>query len=448
MNLEKIKDIYFLGIGGIGMSALARYFHLIGKKVTGYDRAASIVTKALEEEGIEIFYNLDTTHISSQDMMVYTPAISRENIEYQMAEKAGIPILKRSEVLGIISREYRCLAVAGTHGKTTTSAMLSHLLRSSGLEATAFLGGISNNLQSNFAFGTSDLVVAEADEYDRSFLRLHPYFSIITSMDPDHLDIYGSHEEMKKSFKDFASQSQKLLVHEAFGDFDWDKDVQTYGLGKGDFRAENLKFEGLNWQFDFIARDQNITTLSLSMPGVHNVSNMVAALAIAWQLGAKAEELKQAVGSFSGIYRRFEVHHHDETMTYIDDYAHHPTELDAAISTAQKLFPSRQKVVLFQPHLFTRTRDFSRGFAKALSMADVVLLLEIYPAREKPISGVNSEMLLRQISCSNKQLIAKSKIVETLESIVEKPAVVLSLGAGDIDREIGKIAEWIKQKNK
>ena len=436
-----------MGIGGIGMSALARYFHLTGKRVAGYDSVSSVVSRALEKEGIEVFDHLDAAHISGIDMMIYTPAISRENIEYVAAVRANIPILKRSQALGIISREYRSLAVAGTHGKTTTSAMLTHVLRTSNLDCTAFLGGISSNINSNFVLGQSDLLVVEADEYDRSFLSLNPYFAIITSMDPDHLDIYGGSEEMVKSFRAFAEQSSRLLVHQSLKAENWGKEVATYSIDKGNFRAENLSWKGLDWQFDFFVENQLITPIQMSMPGMHNVANMLAALATAWQLGAKAESLQRAAATFSGIYRRFELHHQDEKLAFIDDYAHHPVELEAAILTAKSLFPDRQIVVVFQPHLFSRTRDFCEGFAKSLSQADVVLLLDIYPAREAPLAGISSKIIYELLDAQHQEIIQKAEIIPRLDEWVQKPSVVLSLGAGDIDREVGKIADWAKKKS-
>lgn len=426
------------------MSALARYFHLMGKQVQGYDRVASVVSRGLEAEGIKVFYNLDPNHIAHQDMVVYTPAISRDNAEYQAALQAGIPLLKRSEVLGIISRDYQTLAVAGTHGKTTTSAMLTHVLQVCGMDCTAFLGGISKNIQSNFRHGQSQWLVAEADEYDRSFLSLNPWFAIITSMDPDHLDIYGNQEAMKQSFLAFARQSQHLLVHEQLKHIDWGKAVKTYGIDSGDFCARRLEVQGINWQFDFVAEGHIQARISLPMPGQHNVANMLAALSMAWMMGAKAAELQKAAATFAGIYRRFEFQYHDEQLSFIDDYAHHPAELEAAISTARKLFPQRQLVVIFQPHLFSRTRDFAAGFARALSMADVVLLLDIYPARELPMEGVSSQLILDQLRAAVKQLASKEELIPLLDAYIKPPAAILSLGAGDIDREVPRIASWVQ----
>ncbi|MFK7922551.1 MAG: UDP-N-acetylmuramate--L-alanine ligase, partial [Bacteroidia bacterium] len=355
MDLKQVNTIYFLGIGGIGMSALAHYFHREGKKVLGYDRSQSIVTKGLEDEGMTLFYILDPTHIQGADMMIYTPAISQDNVEYQAALEAGIPILKRSQILGLISENYRTLAVAGTHGKTTSSSMLAHLLRHSGVDCTAFLGGISRNLEGNFAYGKSDWLVVEADEFDRSFLTLKPESAIITSMDPDHLDIYGTAEEMADNYRAFGQLSDRLLVHHSLEDRGWTQAVQTFGLDEGDFQAQNLHFGDLETVFDFVSAERRIEAIRLPFPGQHNVLNMVAAMALAMEAGVKPEALKDAVSSFAGIYRRFEQHYHSDQLTYIDDYAHHPTEIAAAIDTARRLFSDRQLVVVFQPHLFSRT---------------------------------------------------------------------------------------------
>lgn len=445
---KHINDIYFLGIGGIGMSALARYFNLKGVRVSGYDRTESIVTRGLEKAGMEIFYVMDKAHVQAKDLMVYTPAIAKSSEEYQAAEAEGVPIYKRSQVLGMISEAYRCLAVAGTHGKTTTSSMLTHLLRETGQEPTAFLGGISNNLNGNFVFGESDFLVVEADEFDRSFLTLHPEKAIITSLDADHLDIYGQVENMHASFRAFADQTKELLVHESIGSFDWGKAVKSYGIARGDFQAKNLKAEGLGMRFDFHSAYGSLQHLKTNFPGEHNVLNMIAAMGMALEVGVELEDLGEAVASFSGIYRRFDIHHHSENITYIDDYAHHPTELNAAISTARALFPERQLLVVFQPHLFTRTRDFMDDFAAALSKADQVLLMEIYPARETAIAGINSEALLKKMSVKESQLVARGDLSDKIEQCKKAPMVVMTLGAGDIDKEIDKVKETIEELDK
>jgi UDP-N-acetylmuramate--alanine ligase len=444
MDLKHINKVYFLGIGGIGMSALAHYFHQEGKVVSGYDRVSSVVTERLENEGMKVFYVLDKSHVEGQDVMIYTPAISRDCVEYVAAEAAGIPILKRSQALGVISQTYRTLAVAGTHGKTTTSSMLAHLLRACGLDCTAFLGGLSRNLKGNFAYGQSELLVVEADEFDRSFLTLKPESAIVTSMDPDHLDIYGDATEMERNYLAFGALAKELLVHHSLKDRGWTVPVSTFGIEEGDIQAHNLRFSKLRTQFDFAGEGQVIRDLSLSMPGHHNVMNMLAAIGLSLRVGADPERLKAAVAEFSGIYRRFEVWHHTDSLTYVDDYAHHPTEIAAAIDTARRLFPNRKLIVVFQPHLFSRTRDFAAGFVAELSKADALLLMEIYPAREEPIPGVNSKMLFDQITLTQKFLVSPQNMLTHLEKVLSEPAVLLTLGAGDIDREVDKITDWIK----
>ncbi|MEM6802061.1 MAG: UDP-N-acetylmuramate--L-alanine ligase [Bacteroidota bacterium] len=442
---KHINDIYFLGIGGIGMSALARYFHLKGVRVSGYDRNKSVVTEGLEKAGMEIFYVMDKAHVQDKDLMVYTPAIAKSSEEYQAAVEQGIPIYKRSQILGMISEDYRCLAVAGTHGKTTTSSMLTHLLLETGKEPTAFLGGIANNLNGNFRFGSSDLLVVEADEFDRSFLTLQPSIAIITSLDADHLDIYGEVETMRAGFRAFADQTKELLVHDSIRDFDWGKEVKSYGIASGDFQASHLRAEGLCMRFDFRSPYGDLKDVKTNFPGEHNVLNMTAAMAMSLEVGVEVEELREAVSTFSGIYRRFQVHHHSDMLTYIDDYAHHPTEIKAAISTGRALFPDRQLLLIFQPHLFTRTRDFMDEFAAALSEADQVLLMEIYPARESAIPGISSSALLDKMSLQKSELVERADVSDRILACIQAPTLVMSLGAGDIDKEVKKIKEKIEK---
>ncbi|MEO0897653.1 MAG: UDP-N-acetylmuramate--L-alanine ligase [Bacteroidota bacterium] len=445
MNVFDADKIYFLGIGGIGMSALARYFHLKGKVVEGYDRASSVVTRALEELGIKVFYELDAKRIEEQEVVVYTPAIKPDNAEHAAALEANIPMFKRSQVLGQISQNYKTIAVAGTHGKTTTSTMMTHVLRSAGLDVTAFLGGISLNLNSNFVYGESEWLVVEADEYDRSFLTLKPEWAIVTSLDPDHLDIYGTAEEMKDTYRTFSHQANHVLAHAATADFDWKREVESYGP-VGTYKAGNLRPDRLHTLFDFASREGEINNISLPMPGYHNVSNMTAALSIGVKLGLNLQQLKKGVESFQGIYRRFEVQYHADQITFVDDYAHHPSEIEAVISTARHLFPERKLIVVFQPHLFTRTRDFQQGFAQELSKADACLLLDIYPAREKPIAGVTSQALLNDMTLVNKQLVQKNELPMAIGEQINRSSILLTLGAGDIDREVPKVKDWILQE--
>lgn len=449
-------NIYFLGIGGIGMSALARYFNRKGWTVSGYDRSPSVVTEALESEGIAVYYSPDVRHLEGVEKMVYTPAI-KEHIELDAAQAAGIPVLKRSEVLGEISRQYRTIAVAGTHGKTSTSSLLTHFLRCAGVDCTAFLGGISNNLASNFVIGDDEWVVVEADEFDRSFLTLHPEIAIINSVDADHLDIYGTHEEMLRGYRQFASQvSGEVFVHTSIAHLDWGRAVTPFGeaneAGEKVATAANLHFTGLTTEFDF--RDHalgvSLNGLSLHFPGKHNVLNATAAAAVTLRVAGNSPQvldgLRTAARSFSGIYRRFDVHLNAPNVAYIDDYAHHPAEIEAAIAATRGLFPDRKLVVVFQPHLYTRTRDFADGFADELAKADELLLLPIYPAREKPIAGVESEMIAEKAAAHNPtvRVVLKADLLTALAERISLPAVVLSLGAGDIDREVPHIKTWLE----
>lgn len=444
-----MKRIYFLGIGGIGMSAIARYYHLKGVKVSGYDRVESVVTRALEELGIEVFYELNPEHLQSNELMIYTPAISQDNVEYQAAKEAGMPIYKRSQILGEISRDYQTVAVAGTHGKTSTSTMMAHVFRNCGLDCTAFLGGISRNLQSNFVFGESELMVVEADEFDRSFLTLYPEMAVITSLDPDHLDIYGTPDEMNKTYLEFAGQVKtggELLVAAHLPAQNWPRPIKKFGIETGDYQAINLRYSDLYTLFDYKSDKHEINNLRLAMPGRHNVMNMLSAIAACELNGGEMDKVEEAVKSFSGIYRRFEVLHHSAELSFVDDYAHHPSEIEAAIDTARSLFPERKLVVAFQPHLFSRTNDFHVGFAESLSESDVVLLLDIYPAREEPMPGVESEMIERLLTCKEKKMVSKKALPTEIEKYIEGPTVVMTLGAGDIDKEVPKVGEMIKER--
>lgn len=434
-----MKHIYFLGIGGIGMSNLARYYHLAGVKVSGYDKTPSAVTQALENEGISICFDENLEQFEGITDMVYTPAI-KEHVAFEVVKEKGILPKKRSQILGEICKNYQTLGVAGTHGKTTTSTMLAHLTRFCGVDTTAFLGGISKNLGGNFAYGKSEYCVVEADEFDRSFLTLFPKYAIITSLDADHLDIYGKHEDMLASYQDFGKQvSGKLLVNSEIAEFDWQREVVTYGIESGKYQAQNLRFANLATTFDYVSEEVTIKDIVLPMPGKHNVANATAAITLTLWAGGDMTKVKEALAHFKGIERRFEVVKHTEDFSLINDYAHHPTELVAAIGTAKSLFPERQVVAVFQPHLFTRTRDFYEGFAEALSMADAAILIPIYPAREKPIEGITSDMILDKISIEKKVLVEKDGLNEAIQDFLQKPTVILILGAGDIDREIGKL---------
>ena len=445
MNLKEIQHIYFLGIGGMGMSALAWYFHEQGKHVSGYDLNESPVTTALAESGIPVFHAPDPLHLKGQECIIYTPAIPQEHPELLAVKSLELPLYKRAEILGMLSKSYKTLAVAGTHGKTTTSAMLTHLMRSSGVSTTAFLGGISHNLGSNYVKGDSPYAIMEADEYDRSFLQLHPTLSLITALEADHLDIYGTQEELEKAYFQFAQKTdntQPLLIHESLVEYDWEKTCISYGVEKGDFQAQNVTHKGISVQFDFVGKGISLSDIHLPMPGIHNVSNMVGALALGYLLGIDPGSMKEAVGSFSGIHRRFDVQFDGKDITYVDDYAHHPTEVLAAVKTAQTLFPARKTIVVFQPHLYSRTQDQAKGFSQVLNTVDQVLLLDIYPAREEPIAGVSSQMILNNITQAEAACIKREELIPTLSKWVQSPSVILSLGAGDIDKEVQHIKKW------
>jgi UDP-N-acetylmuramate--alanine ligase len=445
MNIDQLKKVYFVGIGGIGMSALARYFKGLGAEVHGYDKTETTLTKKLAAEGMYIHYDEDVSQIpTGVDLVIWTPAVPKEHAELQYFLQHSIPLKKRAEVLGIISQNRRTVALAGTHGKTTTSALTAHLLRAGGVEAAAFLGGIAQNFQSNFVNGQSDWVVVEADEYDRSFLHLHPEIAVITSMDADHLDIYGDAAAVHDTgFLAFAKQVHGTLYvqHSWMPYFDPAK-VRSYGVDGGDYRAENLRVEAGYFVFDYKNPTQVIDNLKFPMPGHHNVENATAAISIALQLGLSPEAIRAGLLDFKGIKRRFEFIIRTEKTVYIDDYAHHPTELRAAIGAAKALFPGRKITGIFQPHLYTRTRDFLDGFAAALDELDEVLLLDIYPARELPIPGISSERILEKMSNSNKKLLHKADVINELKK--QDIEILLTLGAGDIDTLVETVREWLK----
>jgi len=438
MELDNIKRVYFVGIGGIGMSALARYFVKRKCIVCGYDKTKTNLTTALEQEGVLISYvdNEDTlpncfTIDDKETLIVYTPAIPKNSQILNYFKGHGFKLKKRSEVLGIISKGQFCIAVAGTHGKTTTSSIVAHILTDTGYGCTAFLGGIATNYNSNFLIGSNNVVVVEADEYDRSFLTLHPDISVITSMDADHLDIYGDASQLQESFKLFAGQlkpegtlfAKKGLPLTGAVSYSADLDSQV--------KAQNIRVENASFAFDYIDGEQLIEGISLMLPGKHNVENTVAAIAVALKLGIDPDKIKTAVGNFKGVKRRFEYIVNSPEHIYIDDYAHHPEELRACFNAVRQLYPDKKLTVIFQPHLFTRTRDFADEFAKVLSTADDLVLLEIYPARELPLEGINSQYLLNKISLRDKEICGKDLIVQRINN--KQPELLLTVGAGDID---------------
>ena len=446
MNIKTYKNIYLVGIGGIGMSALANYFYSQNKNVYGYDRVKSTLTENLEKKGVEISYEDNINSIplvfnsSSKDQLViYSSAISNNNILSYFSENS-YDVCKRSKALGLISEHYYTIAVAGTHGKTTTSIMLSHILKQSNVNCTAFLGGISKNYDTNFLLSDeSKYMVVEADEFDRSFLSLNPDIAIITSLDSDHLDIYGSYKEFIDTFQKFASQVKKngyLILEESIvNKFETPKHVNLFTYSHSsisDFYASSLNFQSdkINFLYNEKGKKYNNNNVELSMPGNHNVSNALAAISACSLLDISNKCISQALNSFEGIKRRFDLHVNSSEKVYIDDYAHHPKEIIETINTVKKMFVGRHLTVLFQPHLFSRTDDFKHEFAQSLSLADSLILLDIYPAREKPIQGVDSKMLLDLCVNNSKKLISKNLVIKNLEN--QKIDILLTLGAGDI----------------
>ena len=465
MNFNTIKNVYFLGIGGIGMSAIARYFHTQGVKVMGYDKTETELTKKLVEEGVEVHYRDLGSELANfgldpkQTLVVLTPAIPKDHQEWTWLKQNEYTILKRAQVLGVITDAYRTIGVAGTHGKTTTSTLLAHLLKQSTVDCAAFLGGVSTNYSTNLLLhknkNTStdaQYMVVEADEFDRSFLTLHPSIGIITSTDADHLDIYGEHDALKKSFADYASQVREVLFvkkelelyHDLLGKTQ-SCTVKSYSIQQqADVYADNITIVGDTYYFDLCINEVKLEKLHLGIPGLHNVENAVAACAAALTAGVAAEELGNALASFSGVKRRFEYQLTASNIVYIDDYAHHPTELMAIIGSVKKMYAGKKVTAIFQPHLYSRTRDFVDGFAESLSLADEVILLDIYPARELPIPGVTSSLILDKITQPNKTLCAKQEVLSLLSQTNQE--VVLTVGAGDIDTLVEPIRQFLVNK--
>ena len=451
-----VENYYFLGIGGIGMSAIARYFKAKGFNVAGYDRTASLLTHELEKEGIAVNYSDEVEVIPSEyknpdnTFVVFTPAIPKDNVQYNFFVSNNFVMQKRAQVLGDITRRERGLCVAGTHGKTTTSTMIAHILKQSHVDCNAFLGGISKNYTSNLLLSDkSDLVVIEADEFDRSFHHLSPYMAVVTATDADHLDIYGTYDAYVESFNYFTSLVQPggvlimkkgIVLNPQLAE---NVSLYTYSATeKADFYADNIRIGGGKLLFDFIAPTTKICDVDLGVPVLVNVENAVAAMAVALLSGATESELKAGIASFAGIRRRFEIHYKSDKFTLVDDYAHHPKEIEASLKSINALYNDRKIVVVFQPHLFTRTRDFYADFAKALSVATQVVLVEIYPAREKPIDGVSSKIIFDEITSPVKKITTKKELIDTLDNIDFQ--VLLVVGAGDIDTLIPSIIEHFK----
>lgn len=451
-TLQQLKNIYFIGIGGIGMSAIARYFNERGVKIFGYDKTQSVLTDQLSAEGMDICYenNYAEPFPTLIDLVIYTPAVPLIHPVCQHFQASGLPFMKRAEILGLISKNMKTIAIGGTHGKTTTSSITTHLLKEGGVSCTAFLGGIVENFGGNYVSGQSDWVVIEADEFDRSFLHLHPEIAAILSTDADHLDIYGSLESLLDTgFKPFAAQTAAdgllLIQHASVNLFPSTGNKQSFGIEEGDFKAVNIRLESNALIFDYQHNDILIKDLKFSLPGRHNVLNAVVAIAIALRLGVSEDAIRENLLTFKGIQRRFDIKLVNDKMVIISDYAHHPTELNAVISAARELYPGKKITAVFQPHLFSRTKDFLDGFAKALSALDSVILLPIYPAREQPIPGIDSDLLLQKISILDKKRVDSDGLILALNQV--QPEVLLMLGAGDFDRMLPQIVDMYHAKS-
>ncbi len=451
INLNTYQNFYFIGIGGIGMSNLARYFRASGKNVSGYDKTRTKLTDALESEGIEItFEDKQDDNIlafsPTDTLIVYTPAVKKLGL-LDYFESKGFKIVKRAKVLGLITENTECIAVAGTHGKTTTSTLVAHLCKEANLPFSCFLGGISENFKSNFLYNGSKYSVLEADEYDRSFLNLSPDWAIITSNDADHLDIYGDVKTIEQGFNEFAAlvkEESQLFVRKGI---DIGRKARTYAVNEpAEFYADNLRMEGDRIYFDFHKGVEKISDFSWQIPGIHNVENAVAAIALLNSLGVDFETLKKGISSFKGIKRRYTKHIFENGKVYIDDYAHHPTELNAVLSSIRTFYPGKKLLVVFQPHLFSRTRDFADGFAESLANSDELILLDIYPARElqENFTGITSEWLLEKTVHQNKEL---STLDEALEKIKSKEFdILLTVGAGNIDTLYDPLNQWLSNR--
>jgi UDP-N-acetylmuramate--alanine ligase len=461
IDLENIRKIYFIGVGGIGMSSLARYFKFHGRQVSGYDRSETTLTKKLDEEGIPVHYKEEPNSVPKDaDLVVYTPAIPRDHQELNFYLKSNYPVLKRSEVLGLITKSSFNICVAGTHGKTTVTTMIAHLLRDSGFGCNAFLGGISVNYNSNFWSDEKNVCVVEADEYDRSFLKLSPDIAVITAMDADHLDIYGTAEAVEEAFIEFSKKLKKggyLLTKSGLKKSSamLAENHQTYSIrnDKADISATDIRIEKGLYVFNVEAPDWEIEGFELAMGGLHNVENITAAIAVAKRLRIDDEKIKKAVLSFRGVKRRFEyIITPDQELkkghaVFIDDYAHHPEELKALITGAKALFPGRKCILIFQPHLFSRTRDFAEGFAESLDLADQVILLPIYPAREVAIAGISSQTILDKMKRNSGSIMGKKELLDWITDHageIKSNGLIITSGAGDIDAMVEPIKKLIE----
>ncbi|HVU56740.1 MAG TPA: UDP-N-acetylmuramate--L-alanine ligase [Puia sp.] len=457
LELKDIKKVYFIGVGGIGMSALARYFKGQGKEVGGYDKTSTTLTRQLESEGIAVHYEDDPEQAPRDaDLVVYTPAVPKDHKELSYYQRHSYTTLKRSDVLGVITRSSFNICVAGTHGKTTVSTMIAHILRHSGYGCNAFLGGIAVNYNSNFWSDKRNVCVVEADEYDRSFLKLSPDIAVITAMDADHLDIYGTAEEVEQAFIEFSGKIKPGGTLLSKAGLKREDDLRggqhlTYGLGSGGFSAMGVDIRDGSYHFRVESKDWTLNDVVLHMGGLHNVENATAAITVAHQLGIEDEKIRAAVEAFRGVKRRFEYIFRNKGVVFIDDYAHHPEELRALIGGAKGLYPGRKCTVIFQPHLFTRTRDFVEGFAESLELADEVFLLPIYPARELPIEGVTSRLIVDRMTPGKAAVVDKEELLRILDDMVvynDDLELLITAGAGDIDTLVEPIRKILEKKYK
>jgi UDP-N-acetylmuramate--alanine ligase len=470
MNLNSIQYIYFLGIGGIGMSALARYFNSIGKTIAGYDLTPTSLTIELQKEGIKVHFEDDVKLIPSQflvnkenTLIVFTPAIPKENRELNYLKENNFQILKRAQILGLISKGLPTVAIAGTHGKTTTTTLSAHTLWQNNKVACAFLGGISKNYNTNMLLpeksdeinneNTDNYYVVEADEFDRSFLSLYPDIAVITSTDADHLDIYGDKDSVIDAFETFANQIKpngKLIYHENVTIKNFPRNIEKYSYSLNnsecDFYAKNIRLQNEFYIYDIVCPDYIIENVTLGIPGLVNVLNSIAVAAISFFTKTSQDTIKKAFSTFSGVKRRFDIRYRDNEIVFIDDYAHHPEELKAFITSVRNIYTGKKITGIFQPHLFSRTKDFADEFAKSLSLLDELILLDIYPAREQPIPGVSSQIIFDKVEIVNKLIISKNQLTEIVNKL--KTDVLLTLGAGDIDKEADNIVKLLNNRKK
>ncbi|UYW00652.1 UDP-N-acetylmuramate--L-alanine ligase [Flavobacterium agricola] len=448
MKLANIENVYFVGIGGIGMSAIARYFKNIGKNVAGYDKTPTQLTQELIAEGIEIHFTDNCDLIAPQyknqanTLVVYTPAVPKNHSELNYFLDHGFEVKKRAEVLGIITKDTFCFAVAGTHGKTTTSSILGHILYACGADVTAFLGGIAENYQTNLIGNGKTVTVVEADEFDRSFLQLHPNLACVTSMDADHLDIYGDEQHVIDSFNEFANKvdANHLFINQGVP-------LQAITIGINDdsnFKATNVRIENGWYVFTIVTPTQQINNVKFALPGHHNLTNALIAFAMAYTYGIDSEKIVAALATFKGVRRRFSYQIRSEKFVFIDDYAHHPTEINAVHQAVRELYPGKKVLAVFQPHLYSRTRDFIDGFAESLAKFDHLFLLDIYPARELPIEGVTGQWLLDKVDNTNKKLVAKNELIDAI--VKADFDVLVTIGAGDIGEMIHDIKKALDAK--